>query len=236
VAEVRKTSFHYFGVGCLIVGVVLVLVAAVLGFGFFRWARDVKSVMKDPQSREQKVLHVLGSDGLPPGYNAMIGVTIPFFMEMAMLTDRAPVDENEVPELGKRGLIYLSMRNFGRDRQELDDFFNGRSEDPEVLRKNNIDLDLDERVAMGQIDRSTGPVLWVSHRGQMISGRAQGRHDGLVTLLQIHCSADDRNRLGIWFGPAPSAGDSDEPASLTGSIAEEAQVAEFVDHFRFCPS
>ena len=75
---------------------------------------------------------------------------------------------------------------------------------------------------------------------QRCLGDVGGRHEGLVTLLQIHCEGDGRNRLGLWFAPAPadlpvgeSAGDI-EP-EFTGSIADPAEVEAFVGHFRFCP-
>jgi len=233
----KKTGFHYLGIGCLIAAVVLVLVGAVLGFGFFRWTRDVKAAMEDPGSRQEKVLAILGAQQLPEGYYPMLGVSVPMLVEMAMLTDRPPGEDGEVPELGVRGLIFMSMRDFGGDRQELDDFFAGRNDDPAALRKNNINIDLEERVGSGRIERSTGPVLWVSHRGEMISGETHGRHDGLVTLLQIHCPTDDnRNRLGIWFGPEPASVEGDDGEALLGSIADPEEVEAFVEHFRFCPS
>ena len=134
-----------------------------------------------------------------------------------------------------RGLIFMSMRDIGGDREQLDDFFAGRTDDAAALRKNNIDIDLDERLGQGRIERATGPVLWVAHRGEMISGD-HGQHEGLVTLLQVHCATDDkRNRLGIWFGPEPDVADGEPDEALQGSIADPTEVAAFVDHFRFCP-
>lgn len=232
--EGSKSGFHYLGIGCLILGVLFVLVAAVVGFSGFRWVRDVEKTMRDPEMRESKVLDLLGADELPEGYYAMIGVSIPLLLETAILTDQEPEADGDPPDLGSRGLIYLSMRNFGRDREDLDAFFSGETEDPTVLAKHDIDIDLDERVATGRIERDSGPVLWVSHRGTLISAQTHGQHEGLVTLLQIRCPGDERNRLGIWFGPEPETGD--ETTDLAGSIADPARVDAFVDHFRFCPN
>ncbi len=156
-------------------------------------------------------------------------------MEMAMLTDRPADEEGEVPDLGSRGLIYMAMRNFGDDRDQLQAFFDGTTDSPEALRKSNIDVDLDERVASGRIGRDSGPILWVTHRGELGSDRAHGRHSGLVTLLSIDCPDDDRNRVGIWFAPEPDEAEPRPDDPLAGSIADPDRISGFVDHFRFCP-
>mgnify|MGYP001824584320 CR=1 FL=1 len=235
-ADNQKSGFHYLGVGCLIAGVVIVLVGAVLGVSCYQWVQGVKDTMENPASRHDKVLDVLGAEELPDGYYPMLGISVPFLMDMAMLTDRPADEDGEVPDLGAKGLIFMSIRDIGGDREELDDFFNGRTDDAEALSKNNINIDLEERLAAGRIERSTGPILWVSHRGEMRSDDAHGRHDGLVTLLQITCPVEDkRNRLGIWFGPEPEIPEGEDEPMLAGTIADPTEVAAFVGHFRFCP-
>jgi hypothetical protein len=238
-AKSKKSGFHYFGIGCLIVGVVGVIVGIALTFWLFRWADEVKETIKDPASREQQAMDILGAEALPEGYYAMLGVRVPFILETAILTDQEPDEGEEPPGLGKQGLLYFSMRSFGRDREDLDAFFRGETDDPAVLRKHNVQMDLDERVASGVIERATGQINWVSHRGEMDSMDAGGRHEGLVTLLQVHCS-DSRNRLGLWFAPEPEPdlGEEsrrDSESTLEGSIADPLEVEAFVGHFRFCP-
>jgi hypothetical protein len=239
-ATEKKSGFHYFGIGCLIVGVVGVIAAIAVSFWIFQWSKEVKEKLKDPASREQQALEILGADRLPEGYYAMLGVRVPFLLETAILTDQRPDEGKEIPGLGDRGLLYFSMRSFGRDREDLDAFFRGETEDPAVLNKHNVQLDLDERVASGVIERATGPVNWVSHYGEMNSQQTHGHHQGLVTLLQVHCAGDNRNRLGVWFAPSPeqeTVEDGEEAtASLAGSIADPAEVEAFAGHFRFCPA
>jgi hypothetical protein len=238
-ATKKKSGFHYFGIGCLIVGVIGVIGGIALTFWLFRWADEVKETIKDPASRKQQAMDILGAEQLPEGYYAMLGVRVPFILETAILTDQEPDEGEEPPGMGKQGLLYFSMRSFGRDRDDLDAFFRGETDDPAVLRKHNVQMDLDERVASGVIERTSGPINWVSHRGEMDSMEVGGRHEGLVTLLQIHCDGDNRNRLGVWFAPAPEDFSGDEAEGevepgLEGSIADPAQVKVFVGHFRFC--
>lgn len=228
-----KSGFHYLGIGCLIAAVLLVLGGAVFGFIVYRWGKGLEAELKDPGTRRQKVLEILGGDELPEGYYAMVGVSIPMLLETALLTDREAEAGEEIADLGERGLIYFAMRNFGRDREDLDDFFSGRSDDPAVLEKHQINVNLGERMANGRLDRASGPILWVTHRGDLVSGQVRGRHEGLITLLQIQCPDDTYNRLGMWFGPESESDDGSEP--IAGSVGDPERVEAFVGHFRFCP-
>lgn len=230
----KKSGFHYLGIGCLIAGILFVLGATVFGFIVYQWGKGLEAGLKDPETRRDKVLEILGAEELPDGYHAMLGIRVPMLLETAILTDREAEQGEEVPELGERGLLYFAMRNFGRDREDLNDFFSGRNDDPEILEKHQINVNLGERVANGRIDRDLGPILWVTHRGDMVSGQTRGRHEGLITLLQIDCPDDSYNRLGMWFGPEPDGGSSSE--SVIGSVADPENVERFVAHFNFCSS
>ncbi len=230
VAE-KKSGFHYLGIGCLVLGAILVLGATVCGYGVYRWGKSLESDLEDPEARRERVLEILRGSDMPEGYYPMIAVRIPMLLETAMLTDHDAGPGEPVPDLGERGLLYFAMRDFGRDRQDLDAFFRGELEDPAALEKHQIDVDLGERVASGRVDRSTTEILWVAHRGNISSGQTRGSHEGLITLLQVNCPPDSYNRIGMWFGPEPDS----EEGSLVGSVADSAQVETFLGHFGFCP-
>ena len=227
-----KSGFHYFGVGCLIVAVLAIIAATGLGFAAYRWGKGVEKELKNPDTRRARVLEILAADELPEGYNAMLGVRVPMMMQTAILTDLEAEPGEDLPELGERGFLYFALRNFGRDREDLNDFFEGRTDNPDVLDRHHINVDLGERVANGRIDRPTGAILWVSHRGEMASGQTRGRHEGLITLLQIHCPDNGYNRLGMWFGPDPA--EQEDPDAVE-SVADPAAVEAFAGYFRFCP-
>jgi hypothetical protein len=227
--EPKKSGFHYLGIGCLIGGAVLVLATTVCGFVVYRWGKGLEADLRDPGSRRARVLEILRGDELPEGYHAMVAVRIPLLLETAILTDREAISEDEPPELGERGLIYFAIRDFGGDRRDLDAFFAGELADPEVLERHHVDVDLGERVAQGEVERSPHPIRWVTHHGNVSSDQARGRHEGLITLLQVRCGDEGYNRIGLWFGPQP---EGDDPA---GSVADPDAVARFVGHFRFCP-
>lgn len=243
-----RSNLYYLGVGCLIAGILLAAGLAAFAVFTYRWSRGVEEAMKDPDTRRQRVLDILGGDALPDGYHAMVGLRVPFFLETAILTDEPPPENDAPPHLGRRGLIYVAFRDFGRDRQDLEAFFAGETDDPQALRRHNINVDIDGRLAKGLLDRPSGSIPWTAHRGDLSSARASGRHHGLVTLFLVHCPDDAYNRVGILFAPDPTMTEPatrDEPSeapspaataeSLHGTIADPQSVADFLGRFRFCP-
>ena len=247
----NKSNLYYLGVGCLIAGILIVGGFAAFGFLAYRWGKGLEETMKDPTARQSRVLEILGGDELPEGYYGMVGFSVPMIMELAILTDHEASEDEDIPDLGARGLIYMAIRNFGRDREELHDFFDGTTDDPHVLDKHDVKLDLGERITNGQIERPEGDISWVAHYGEVTSVQTRGRHEGLVTLFLVDCSGSNRNHIGIWFGPEAESEESTNGEELTeiamegeesvadeqthlGTVADPALVAEFVSYFRFC--
>ena len=234
-AEKSGTSpWVWIGCGCLVA--ILLVVAAVGGLGYFgmRQAKQLEEDLRDPDARRSKALEVLGAETLPEGYYPGVALSIPFLMDMAMLSDREPEPGAEPQPLGERGLFYLDVFSFGRQRDELRDFFDGKTNDPEVLRQQNIDLDLDEVIARGEAAHPQATVRWVAHTGD-VGGMGSADAGGLVTLLLFECGDGDRRlRFGIWYAPDPRVESGDDTASLDGTPADGAAVEAFVASFRPC--
>jgi hypothetical protein len=226
----KKTSpWVYVGVGCL---VVVVIGVAAVGTGVFYFARKAKQLgeeMKDPKAREAKVKATLHADTLPPGYHAVFAMSVPFVMDMAMLSDRPPAADGQIKGMGERGFIYLNVMSQGKDQKELRDFFEGKTDDASVLRRNNINVHTKEILKRGVIEQKGRKLLYLAHRGDVsFSGNHQS--DGLASQILVECGTDSRMRLGIWFGPDPGGTD------LTGTPADEAAIGQFMSHFNPCGS
>src|SRR5262245_24119171 len=105
----KKTSpWVWVGVGCL--GAVVLAVGAVIVLGMlgYRKAKQFEAELKDPQARTAKVQKILGTSHLPEGYYGVIGMSVPFVMDMAMLSDEEPDFRDGRQRhggLGQRGFI-----------------------------------------------------------------------------------------------------------------------------------
>jgi hypothetical protein len=250
--------------GCAATIVVVIVAVGVGGYFTYKKAKQFGESIKDPDKRAEKVMDVLGAETLPDGMYPGFAFSIPFVMDMAFLVDNPPKKGGAPGEMDKRGLIYISIRGGGHQQRELERFFEGKANDAEVLRQNNVKLDLDRLVGRGSIDSEDGPIRWVSYIGTMADHHNHG--SSLITMLQADCG-DSRMHLGIWLRPvselpagmAPSS--TQEPATPPGGEpgaertepepeqkagtaeaspealkAFEAGISEFAGHFRFCSS
>lgn len=243
--EKRTSPWVWVGAGCL--GAVLLAVGAVMTLGFlgYRKVKEFEAEMKDPEARAASARRVLGAERLPEGYYAVVGMSVPLVMDMAMLSDTPPDAQGHSRGLGQRGFIYLRTLAPDQKRQALRDYFEGRSDDADVLRRNNIRIHREgEVLRRGVIDLAQDTkVMYMSQRGAL--DMSDSRAHGITTVMLLDCSGDSRQRMGIWFGPDPTpsaAPSSARPGSavvsqeidLAGTPADESAIREFMSHFRLC--
>jgi hypothetical protein len=235
----------YVGVGCL--AAVLILVAIVVGLGYvgYRAVRGTIESMEDPAARADAAVRILGADELPDGYYPMVGMSIPFLVETAVLSDQPPDESGNVPSFRERGFIYVKTLRIGEQEQELRDFFEGKIEDPEALRQFSIDLDIEEMLGRGVFEEGDRTLRWAAYRGEIAAdqpgdglgdGGSRGRQsqDGLNAMVLIECPDDERLRFGIWFGPDPDPAAKDGSPALLGTPADATAIQSFMRHFDVC--
>jgi len=224
--ENKTSPWVWVAVGCGATVGILVLGVVMVGFFGYRWAKRVERTMEDPVARTDQVKGILGAEELPPGYYGVVGFSIPFLFEVAILSDREPAPGPQPePQLGERGFIYIKMAALGQQSDELRDFFEGKTDDAAVLRRNHIRIRTDEILHRGAIELDSGSsLMYLVQRGTL--GLSQGEHEGLSTVMLVTCSGDRRSRLGIWFVP--------EGAGIVGSPEDEVAIRGFIGPFRFC--
>ena len=222
------------GCGALVAGA-LALVMALAWFGY-RKGEGFRESLRDPESRAAASREVLGYRELPAGYHPMGGFSIPFVMEMAMLSDRepAPGEEIEGPEqaFGRRGFVFLVTRTSGRQEAELRAYFRGEREQAQFYQEIDRRFTGGEVVGRGRLSAGGAEeVLYVAERGRMELG--DGPAPTVLARLLVECPEGSRLRAAMWFEPAPPAvGGGGE--SHRGTPADPAALQRFLDHFRLC--
>ena len=205
-----------------------------LGYGAFRWGKQIEKDLKDPAARAAKVKAVLGTDALPDGYHPVIGLSIPLLMEMAMLSDREPPADGQVHGLGERGFVYMRFLGTGASEKELRDYFEGKTSDDAVLRRNKINMEVRDRevIRRGVVQSHGYPVMYLAQRGDMQMNETHSK--GVQSLLLVDCPQDERMRMGIWFGPEPEPEAPVATANFQGTPADETALEAFLGHFQLC--
>lgn len=220
----KYTVWHYVGCGCAVL-----LVLGILGMGgcfwmVTNWGRQLESELKDPEARAARAQELLGYEELPEGYHPGITVSIPFFMEMAMLGDRElpageDMDRMDGDLFGERGFMYFKMRSFGQSEESF------RDEMDHDFRPERV-------VAEGELDAGGGRVSYVAELGT--ADVHAGRIRSVSTEMEIDCG-DGYFRRAIWFTPVPGTeSEAGEADALEETPADEETLRAFLDHFDFC--
>jgi hypothetical protein len=229
-AQKKTSPWVWVLVGCLGIIVIAVVGFAAMTFMAYRWGKGVSDTLKDPVARTHKVQEILGTDRIPDGYYATMGITIPFLMEVAILSDVDPgPDMSKAQGFDERGFIYFKMLSFGEQDQELKDFFDGKTDDASVLRQNNINVDVDEILDRGVIDNDDNTIRYLVQSGSI--GMQGTRVDGLTSLMMVECPGDTNTRMAIWFESDAAREGSDD---LAGTPGDSNAMREFMSQFRLC--
>jgi len=221
--------------GCVVIGsgcaVVMLIVGLAVGFFVYRASMDFKEALENPLPVAKEVL---GTESLPPGYYANMGLKIPFLMQLAIISDQPNPDDKQGPDKLKDGLMYFRMGFSGSsDKRELREFIEGNSDDPEFLRKNNININAEELIKRGSLQANGQHFMYMVQRGGFNTKQGM-QNRGLMIILLPQCDNDEKVRFAIRFGEDPDPDAVAAELELFGSVADEANLTEFLGHFNFC--
>lgn len=256
--EPKKTSpWVWVGLGC---GGVLLLCVVIVVVGVFMIRGRIKDWGKqfdDPAVREQRVREILGAKEIPEGYYPFMTFSVPWLLDVAILSDREFVKppkgerKEHLITFDKWGFIYVRMPHHGKDAR-WQEFMDGKRSPDELLQGRDVHFHPRDTVGKGEIQGVGGSTYhYVATRGEVEMGREV--KDGITTVIGVECPNDQKLRIGIWFGPDPTAKPAEgaapppagepsgkpgetgsAPAAFAGSPADEAAIRNFMDHFTLC--
>lgn len=230
-AESPPERRSLLGCGCGgAVALVLVIIVGLAWFGY-RQGDRFRDALADPESRAAASREILGYRELPPGYHPMGGFSVPFVMEMGMLSDLDPGPGETVagPEeaFGRRGFVFMATRGSDGRERELREYFRGERDRASFFEEIDRLFAGEEALGRGSVRAGGAEVLYVAERGRMELGG--GTEPTVLARLLVECGGDSRLRAAMWFEPAPEAG-----AGYGGTPADPEALERFLDHFRFC--
>src|SRR4029453_14740095 len=223
----KKTSpWMWGGVGCGGILVLCVVVAAAAGYFFYGKMKNFEKQFQDPTVREQRVREILGAKEIPKGYHAFMTFSVPWVLDVAILTDREavklPKSDRSSP-FDQRGFIYVRMPYKHKDAK-LQEYLDGKRSPDDLLQGRDVHFHPRDTVGRGTVQGEDGGAYrCAATRGEVQMGREV--KEGITTIVAVECPNDQKFRMGVWFGPDPTAraaGGSAAPEAPEGSSAPPA--------------
>lgn len=232
----ERSPWVYVGCGCALIVVLIVVAIAGASFMGVRKIKEYTEGMKDPVVRAERALEVLGGSALPPGYNAQLYLSVPFVLDLALLTDGPPVTEDD--RQGMRDyqnmIFFVDVRDFDESR-DFDRYLDGEVDRPAIFRQIDVDFDFraGEPLGRGSFDVGTQGIRWVAEAGDLETDLTE--HPGVLVLSGVDCPGrDKRVRILAWFQRHDDLDLDALRANPTGTPADEAAFRGIVENFDVC--
>lgn len=236
VAPKKRSPWVYVGIGCgalLLLGIVAVV--AVVAF-MFKKGGEYAADLKNPITRTAMVKKTLGADTLPDGYFAVMSLSVPAVMDMAVLSTRSPDAPITGPKEEVRVFVYMFLKtSSATDQQQLRDYIEGRSEDTSVLARNSVHIGKGSIIGRGVVPLSDGRrVLYVAQRGELSAQNQKGADHGLNSVLFLECPGQTHLRMGTWMAPDPDPTAPLDSLDLHGTPVDPEAIRTFMSPLNPC--
>jgi len=235
-SDKRKSYWAWLGCGCagLVVLAIGGVIAAMVGGRMF--VRDYVEDLKDPVARGEQVRKILGAEELPAGFEPQLFFRVPWLIDMVVVSDGDPAEfdeqghaELEARHLGENAFVFLSMRDLGDVRENMEALLAGKSE--KVHQNVRIDFRSSEELGRGELDVPPHHLRWAAHRGEF-HDRHEDR-EGIYAIVLVDCPKKDGRVRAAFLWQHRETAEGEAPG-LEGTPADEETLRSFIGRFDLC--
>lgn len=223
-----KSPWFYVLLGCLGLGVVLVLFCVVSGAYGVKKIGDVGKGITDPATRQQNAVRMLGA--LPEGYTPLATLSMFGMMDMAQLVDAPLLADGGVGEYSRQ-FVYLRVMGNENNKKTKAFFTGNEPPDASALRQSGVNLDVKDVIKKGNLVVDGRKIYYVASRGSFSAGNSprSAVAEGLQTTVLFDCpSGGDELRMGVWMMKDPAPQTAAAELDVTGTVADEAKLSGFL--------
>ncbi len=229
----QRSPLFYVAIGCgglmalILVGFLVVTLLVV------RAGKGLVDGMTDPSQKAANVTKMMGK--APAGYHPIMTMSVPLFMDMALLGDKEMLADGGVPDFDKGFIYFRIISNDQSNRAK--DFFDGKTDDTSALKGSGINVDVKDVLRRGALKTASGSVVkYVATRGTMETQgtRQQEAKSGINTVLYFECVADTAVRMGVWMMQDVDPALPSDQLKLEGTVADEAEINRFIQPLTPC--
>jgi hypothetical protein len=229
-ARPQRSPWLYILIGCL--GLALLMC---LGGGAFlafaaKKVNDVAKGVTDPATREANARQMLGT--IPEGYYPHMTLSMFGLMDLAVLADSPLQEDGGTGEISRRFIYFRVMANENSKKAKRY-FTQPDVKDSASLRQAGVNVDVREVIKRGTLTVDGRKLLYVAGRGSLDTGSKLERQEGLQASIFFECPGEDL-RIGVWMMPDPAPTKPASELDLTGTVADEAEMARFLQPINPC--
>lgn len=235
-APKKRSPWLYVGIGCgalLLLSIVAVVVAVTF---MFKKGEEYAADLSNPITRTAMVKKTLGANTLPDGYFAVMSLSVPAIMDMAVLSSRSPDAPTVGPKEEVRVFVYMFLKmSSASDQQKLRQYVEGKSDDTSVLARNGVHVGQGEIIGRGIVPLSDGRrVLYVTQRGELSAQNQKSTDHGLNSVLFLECPGQTQLRMAFWMGADPDPEAPLESLDLEGTPVDPEAIRTFMSPLNPC--
>jgi hypothetical protein len=229
----QRSPLFYVAVGCGGLMALILVGFAVAALLLVRAGKGLVDGMTDPTQKAANVQKMLGT--APVGYFPVVTMSVPLFMDMALLGDKEPLADGGFADFDKGFMYFRIIAN--EQSNKAKDFFDGKDNDTSALKGTGVNVDAKDILRRGALKTANGTtVKYVATRGTMDTQgqRKVEAKSGLNTVMYFECPGDTAVRMGVWMMQDMNPDLPTEQLQLDGTVADESQIVGFIKPLTPC--